>query len=392
MSHKLFTYTSLFTLTLIFSFAQAGYAATWDGTVKSTVEINSSTANGPSLTNEDSFSFSLDNIGDLNNDGVEDLVVGAPFDDEGGTNRGAVHILFMNTDGGVDSTVEINDATANGPVLANSDTFGWSVANIGDLNNDGVEDLVVGAPFDDEGGTNRGAVHILFMNTDGSVDLTIEINSSTANGPSLANDDRFGYGVAGIGDLNNDGVEDIAVGAPYDDEGGSANGVIHILFMNTDGSVDSTVEINDATANGPVLDDAQDILGTDIANIGDLDGDGVQDLAVGAANSEAVHILFMNTDGSLNGAAKINSSTDNGPVTAAGAWFGFQVSTVGDLNGDGVVDIAVGAHIDDVTGTDRGAIHIIYLNTDGSVVESIRIDDAVTNGPTLSNLDAFGVS
>ncbi len=104
------------------------------------------------------------------------------MDDGDGADRGAVHIMFMNTDGSVDSTVEINDSTTNGPTLTNNDHFGDSVANIGDLDGDGVNDLAVGAIYDDAGGTDRGAVHILFMNTDGSVDSTVEINDSTTNG------------------------------------------------------------------------------------------------------------------------------------------------------------------------------------------------------------------
>ncbi len=118
------------------------YAA--DGDVTSTVEINDSTANGPTLTDEDWFGGSVANIGDLNGDGVNDIAVGAYKDDEGGDNRGAIHIMFMNTDGSVDSTVEINDSTANGPTLSDEDYFGRSIANIGDLNGDGVNDIVVG--------------------------------------------------------------------------------------------------------------------------------------------------------------------------------------------------------------------------------------------------------
>ena len=165
--------------------------------------------------------------------------VGAIGDDEGGNARGAVHIIFMNTDGSVDSTVEINSSTVNGPTLTNDDYFGASVANIGDLDGDGVNDLAVGSHYDDEGGNARGAVHIIFMNTDGSVDSTVEINDSTVNGPTLTNDDYFGVSVTSIGDLNNDGVTDLAVGAYGDDGGGVGNlGAVHIIFMNTDGSVD----------------------------------------------------------------------------------------------------------------------------------------------------------
>ncbi|MEC9063822.1 MAG: integrin alpha, partial [Pseudomonadota bacterium] len=391
-------------------------STTWEEQVTSTVEINHATTNGPTLIKGDNFGASVVDIGDLNSDGVNDLAVGANSDDmdesgnaTGGEHRGAVHIFYMNTDGSVDSTVEINDSTANGPDLEDSDFFGDSVANIGDLNGDGVNDLAVGAYKDDAGGSARGAVHIMFMNTDGSVDSTVEINDSTANGPTLRNGDWFGVSVANIGDLNGDGVNDLAVGAELDDmdesgnaTGGSARGAVHIMFMNTDGSVDSTVEINDSTANGPTLTNS-DKFGISVANIGDLDGDGVNDLAVGAyedatggANRGAVHIMFMNTDGSVDSTVEINSSTANGPTLANADKFGRSVANIGDLDGDGVNDLAVGATGDNMKangnedGANRGAVHIIHMNTDGSVKSVVEINDFTTNGPSIGDHDWFG--
>ena len=155
-------------LSLGFHVPSDAYAA--DGDVTSTVEINDYTANGPELSDSDNFGSSVANIGDLNGDGVEDIAVGATGDDDGGKNRGAIHIMFMNTDGSIDSTVVINDSTPNGPELGNKDNFGISIANIGDLDGDGINDIVVGAhqddmdeTGDDEGGTKRGAVHIMFL-------------------------------------------------------------------------------------------------------------------------------------------------------------------------------------------------------------------------------------
>ena len=378
--------------------ASLPYASAADGDVKSTVEINDSTTNGPTLANADQFGMSITNIGDLDGDGVNDLAVGANADDGGGSNRGAVHIMFMNTDGSVDSTVEINDSTTNGPTLANMDQFGISVANIGDLDGDGVNDLAVSAPLDNEGGAESGAVHIIFMNTDGSVDSTVEINSSTTNGPTLTRDDQFGMSIANIGDLDGDGVNDLAVGASGDNGGGDTRGAVHIIFMNTDGSVDSIVEINDSTTNGPTLTNG-DQFGRSVANIGDLDGDGVNDLAVGAnvdddggADRGAVHIIFMNTDGSVDSTVEINSSTTNGPTLANSDQFGISVANIGDLDGDGVNDLGVGADGDNGGGADRGAVHIIFMNTDGSVDSTVEINDSTTNGPTLANSDQFGMS
>ena len=92
------------------------------------------------------------------------------------------------SDGTVKSTVEINDSTANGPVLVDQDRFGESITNIGDLDGDGVDDLAVGAPYDDgDGGSNQGVIHIMFMNANGSVKSTEEIHGTTTNGPTLGN-------------------------------------------------------------------------------------------------------------------------------------------------------------------------------------------------------------
>jgi len=264
--------------------------------VLSTSEINFSTVNGPTLSVGDLFGTSVANIGDLDGDGVNDIVVGAGGDDEGGTSRGAVHIILLNTDGTPKSTVEINDNTTNGPTLSDSDEFGTSVANIGDLDGDGVNDIVVGAS-----GTNitRGAIHIILLNADGTPKSTVGISDTTTNGPTLNDFDSFGKSVANIGDLDGDGVNDIVVGASGDDQGGSAIGTIHIIFLNTDGTPKSTVEINDNTTNGPTLSDS-DEFGTSVVNIGDLDGDGVNDIVVGApkdgeggSDGDAVHIIFL---------------------------------------------------------------------------------------------------
>ena len=209
-------------------------STSWEEQVTKTVEINPATTNGPTLTGGDNFGSSIVDIGDLDGDGVNDLAVGAGKDDEGGSARGAVHIMFMNTDGSVDSTVEINDSTTNGPEFEDDDSFGRSVANIGDLDGDGVNDLAVGADKDNAGGANRGTIHIIHMNTDGSVKSTVEINNETTNGPSMKDQDFFGFAVANIGDLDGNGINDLAVGAYGDDGGagvGNNSGAVHLIFL-----------------------------------------------------------------------------------------------------------------------------------------------------------------
>ncbi len=116
------------------------------------------------LDDNDVFGRSLASLGDHDGDGVTDLAVGAMRDDDGGSNRGAVWILFLNSDGTVKRHQKISDSQGGFTgILNGSDWFGISVASLGDLDGDGVGDLAVGATLDDDGGSNRGAVWVLFL-------------------------------------------------------------------------------------------------------------------------------------------------------------------------------------------------------------------------------------
>ena len=95
---------------------------------------------------------------------VADVAVGANYDDDGGSNRGALYVLFMNDNGEVVSFQKISDTEGSfTATLDNSDYFGYSVAALGDVNGDGLVDLAVGAYYDDDGGSDRGAVYVLFL-------------------------------------------------------------------------------------------------------------------------------------------------------------------------------------------------------------------------------------
>ncbi|MFN3255495.1 MAG: LamG-like jellyroll fold domain-containing protein [Ilumatobacter sp.] len=355
------------------------------------------------LDDSDFFGASVTGVGDLDGDGTNDIVVGANFDDDGGTNRGAIHILHLNPDGTVKAEQKISDLAGGlAATLDDSDYFGASVTGVGDLDGDGTDDIVVGANFDDDGGTNRGAIHILHLNPDGTVKAEQKI-SDLAGGLTATLDDYdyFGASVTGVGDLDGDGTNDIVVGANFDDDGGTNRGAIHILHLNPDGTVKAEQKISDLEGGLTATLDDYDYFGASVTGVGDLDGDGTNDIVVGAnfdddggTNRGAIHILHLNPDGTVKAEQKISDL--EGGLTATlddSDYFGASVTGVGDLDGDGTDDIAVAAHFDDDGGTNRGAIHILHLNPDGTVKAEQKISD-LEGGltATLDDNDYFGAS
>ena len=190
--------------------------------------------------------------------------------------------------------------------MHNKDAFGSSVTSIGDLDGDLVTDIAVGAFGDDDGGSDTGAVWILFLNNDGTVKNHQEINDISFGG-ALGSEDAFGLDVEDLGDLDGDGVTDIAVGAWQSNDKGTDKGAVWILFLNADGTLKAhqNISANHGNFTGPLH--SNDRLGSSMANLGDLDGDDVIDIAVGVSydngenglNRGAVWILFLNSDGTV---------------------------------------------------------------------------------------------
>jgi hypothetical protein len=353
---------------------------------------------GPTLGDNGFFGNSVASIGDLDGDGVTDMAVGAYADNTGGAYRGAVYVLLMNTDGSVKSSVKIAHEANGGPTLADGDNFGKSVTSLGDLDGDGVNDMAVGASADGTGGYYRGAVHVLFMNNDGTVKGSQKIAHELNGGPTLADFNSLGSSLATLGDLDGDGVQDLAAGAYGDFTGGYFRGAVHVLFMNTDGTAKSSQKIAHELNGGPTLSDF-DFFGFAASAAGDLDGDGVPDLAVGADGDDtggyyrgAVHVLLMNADGTVKLSQKIAHEFGGGPSLSDFDHFGFSAASLGDLDGDGVPDLAVGAYGDSTGGNYRGAVHVMLMNTDGTVKSSQKIAHEINGGPTLADDDFFGNS
>ncbi|MCI0635413.1 MAG: integrin alpha [Actinobacteria bacterium] len=369
-----------------------GSMAAQAGTVRSEQKISETAGGfGGLLVGDDHFGGSIVSLGDLDGDGVSDLAVGADGDNDGGQDQGAVWILFLNADGTVENEQKISELTGGfGGVLDPGDHFGCGVAAVGDLDGDGVPDLCAGAEWDDDGGNLQGALWMLFLNADGTVKAQRKISETAGGfGGTLNVNDNLGRSVAALGDLDGDGVTDLAVGAPGDHLGASVLGAVWILFLNPDGTVKAEQKINELNGGFGGNLDHGDLFGISVAALGDLDGDGVGDLAVGAPRGDdegAVWILFMNSDGTVSSEQKVSDAAGGfGGVLGSNDQFGISVAAPGDLDGDGTVDLAVGANHDSFDGYDQGATWILFMAADGTVESEQKISE--TSGGFGGDLD-----
>ncbi|HEX5132872.1 MAG TPA: FlgD immunoglobulin-like domain containing protein, partial [Candidatus Krumholzibacteria bacterium] len=361
-----------------------------DGSVKAHTKIGDGMGGfGGAIDLYDEFGVSVAAIGDVDNDGVVDLAVGARLDDDTqagpdtGLDRGAIWVVFLNSDGTVKGQQKISAYEGGfSAVLADGDWFGSFVTAIGDLDGDAVPDLVAGTPFDDTGGTDQGALYVIFLNSNGTVKSHQKVSGLTGGFTgALEPGDRFGTGPGCIGDLDVDGVPDLAVGALWDDDGGPDLGAVWILFMNSNGTVKSHAKISAASGGfaGAL---------TELGGFGSVctlleTGNAVHRIAVsaktdddGGTNRGAVWLLDVRPDGSVSDFAKISSTAgDFAGQLHDGDEFGLGMASLGDFDGDGNADLAVGARLDnDGPGVDAGAVWLLRLGTCNLVATPAAID------------------
>lgn len=278
--------------------------------------------------------------GDVNGDSTPDLIISSVYESNGQAYEGRVY-SFHGAQRGL-STVysqRFNISQA-------SSQFGFAISSAGDVNNDGYDDLLVGAYNFDNGQTNEGRA-FLFLGSSSGVGVTpawtYEPNQASA---------QLGIAVAGNCDFNADGYSDIVVGANLFDNGQSNEGRAYIFHGNSSGlpaSPTLTIESNKASAQ----------FARSISCAGDINNDGYSDLLVGAPNfqqtlaNEGKVFLYKGSSTGLNATAFWTYVS-----AQATAYLGFSVSFAGDVNNDGHDEILVGAYAYDSTLTNEGAVYL----------------------------------
>ncbi|MFN0151940.1 MAG: FG-GAP-like repeat-containing protein [bacterium] len=309
-------------------------------------------SNTPSWTTESDqvaarFGARVATAGDVNGDGASDILVSAPFYDNPQSDEGQVS-LYLGAPGGASAT----PAWIGEPDLA-SVQFGAAISTAGDVNGDGFDDIIVGAPLFANGEAGEGRVFVYAGSDTGLVRTPAWI--AEGNLPNA----NFGFSVSWAGDVNADGFADVIIGARGYTNGETGEGAAFVYTGSDTGLAATAAWMfeSDSSSAG---------LGHSVATAGDVDADGFADIVIGAwqfTNGEAAEGRALLFRGGASGPAPLPAWFAESNQDGAG--LGVSVATAGDVNGDGFADVIVGASAFDNPEINEGIVFVYYGSASG---------------------------
>ncbi|MEH2408751.1 beta strand repeat-containing protein [Nostoc sp.] len=304
-------------------------------------------------------SYSVSSAGDVNGDGIADLIIGGYGFDPNGDYSGRSYVVFGKSTG-FSPTLNLSDLNgANGFAINGiaGDGSGESVSSAGDVNDDGITDLIIGASGASPNGFQSGRSYVVFGKSTGFSPTFNLLDLNGANGfaiNGIKKEDYSGESVSSAGDVNGDGIADLIIGASGADPNGYDSGQSYVVFGRSTGFSPTFNLLDLNGANGFAINGIKsgDNSGISVSSAGDVNSDGITDLIIGTPNADPngydsgqSYVVFGKSTGfsptfnllNLNGA---NGFAINGIV---GSGSGFPVSSAGDVNGDGIADLIIGA-------------------------------------------------
>ena len=314
--------------------------------------------------------------GDLNSDGFDDVIVGAPFaDNNSRSNSGSSYAVFgQASNSNIDLSILSPAQGFRIDGAAAADGSGNAVSDAGDVNGDGREDVIVGSPdADNNSRSGSGSSYVIYGQVSNvGVDLASISPSVGFRIDGAASSDGSGRPVSFAGDVNSDGFDDVILGAVSASNNSRAgSGSAYVVYGS---SVASNLDLASLTSvRGFRVDGAagSDFLGGSVSAAGDVNGDGLDDVSIGASsadnnsrfNSGSVYLIYGQTFGSNIDTLTLASSQGFRIDGAAASDFATGSSGIGDMDGDGLDDLAIGA-----TGADNnsrsasGSIYMVFSN------------------------------
>ena len=318
---------------------------------------------------EDDFSgASVSNAGDVNGDGFDDVIIGAPAR----YGSAASYVVFGKANG-FDAAIDLSGLDGNNGFRldgeAAGDRSGFSVSNAGDVNSDGFDDLIIGAYGADPNGFGSGSSYVVFGKASG-FDAAMALSSlDGSNGfrlDGVAAFDFSGASVSNAGDVNGDGFDDVIIGARYADRNGEHYGPSYVVFGEA-APFDATLDLASLDGNNGFRVGAGDQASSSVSSAGDVNGDGFDDLIVGSNrysdNSSSSHVVFGKVSGfsatlnlsSLDGSNGVRLDVEGSIDSVSGA---------GDVNDDGYDDLLIGASHATPNGNFSGSSYVIFGSRD----------------------------